>query len=35
MLVPLAIFSVLLLPWPQLSWGTRGLVGDSELDIML
>ena len=35
MLVPLEIFSLGLLPWPQLSGGTRGLVGDSELDIRL
>ena len=35
MLVPLVIFSLGLLPWPQLSGGTRGLVGESELDIRL
>lgn len=35
MLVPLEIFSLGLLPWPQLSGATRGLVGDSELDIRL
>lgn len=35
MLVPLEIFSLGLLPWPQLSGGTRGLVGDSEVDIRL
>lgn len=35
MLVPLEIFSLGLLPCPQLSGGTRGLVGDSEVDIRL
>lgn len=35
MLVPLEIFSLGLLPWAQLSGGTRGLVGDSEVDIRL
>lgn len=35
MLVPLEIFSLGLLPWPQLSGGTRGLVGDSEVDMRL
>ena len=35
MLVPLAILSLEVLPWPQLSGGTRGLVGESELGIIL
>lgn len=34
-LVPFAILSLLLLPCPQLSGGTLGLVGDSELDMRL